>query len=66
MKSLRLRKVAAELNLGIDTITEFLAKKGYTVEPNPSAKITKEQYDLIVPFCMGKWTKGTDAGTSIG
>ena len=34
--------------MGIQTAVEFLQKKGFTVEANPNAKITDEQYALLV------------------
>jgi translation initiation factor IF-2 len=46
--SIRLNKVTRDLNVGISTVVEFLQKKGFTVEPSPNAKITEEQYSLLV------------------
>ncbi len=46
--SIRLNKVARDLNVGIQTAAEFLQKKGFTVEANPNTKITDEQYALLV------------------
>ena len=46
--SIRLNKVARDLNVGIQTAVEFLQKKGFSVEPNPNTKITDEQYALLV------------------
>ena len=46
--SIRLNKVARDLNVGIQTAVEFLQKKGFTVEANPNTKITDEQYALLV------------------
>ncbi|MCD8317832.1 MAG: translation initiation factor IF-2 [Paraprevotella sp.] len=47
--SIRLNKVAKECNVGIQTAVEFLQKKGLgPVEANPNAKITDEQYQLLV------------------
>ncbi|MBT8283175.1 MAG: translation initiation factor IF-2 N-terminal domain-containing protein, partial [Muriicola sp.] len=47
-KTKRLNKIARELNVGISTIVEFLQKKGVKIESNPNAKITSEQYDLLL------------------
>ncbi|MFP4603794.1 MAG: translation initiation factor IF-2 [Bacteroidales bacterium] len=47
-KVTRLSKLAREFNVGISTIVDFLKKKGYDVSPNPNAKVTPEQYDLLV------------------
>ena len=46
--TIRLNKVTKELNVGIDTIVEFLKKQGYEVEASPNAKITDEQYTALV------------------
>ena len=46
-KSIRLNKAAKELNVGIPTLVEYLAKKGHKVEANPNAKLTPEQYELV-------------------
>ncbi len=43
----RLRKVAAEFNLGTHTLVEFLEKKGFELGGNPNAKITPEMYALL-------------------
>ena len=44
----RLSKVTKELNVGLQTCVDFLQKKGYTVENSLNAKITDEQYNLLV------------------
>jgi len=44
----RLSKVAKEFNIGLQTIVDFLSKKGHQVEMNPNAKITAEMFDLLV------------------
>src|SRR6056297_2847688 len=46
-KAIRLSKLAREINVGISTIVDFLKKKGYDVKPNPNAKVTQEQYELL-------------------
>ncbi len=46
-KTIRLGKAAQSLNVGKDTILEFLAKKGFKVENNPNAKLTAEQYAML-------------------
>ena len=46
-KGIRLRKAATELNVGISTLVEFLAKKGHQVEMNPNTRLTTEQYDIV-------------------
>ena len=47
MATSRLTKVAREFNVGMQTLVEFLAKKGHQVEMNPNTKISEEQYDLL-------------------
>ena len=45
----RLNKALKELNVGINTVAEFLQKKGYPLEDaSINAKITDEQYDLLL------------------
>ena len=53
--TIRLNKVTRDLNVGITTVVEFLQKKGYTIEASPNAKITEEQYAVLVKeFCTDK------------
>ncbi|MCV9387808.1 translation initiation factor IF-2 [Reichenbachiella ulvae] len=46
-KMIRLNQVARKLNVGIDTVVEYLNGKGYEVERSPNTKITSEQYALL-------------------
>ena len=46
-KTIRLNKAAKELNVGIPTLVEYLAKKGHQVDANPNARLTAEQYELL-------------------
>lgn len=46
-KMIRLGQASRKLNVGHNTILEFLAKKGFTVENNPNAKLTGEQYAML-------------------
>ena len=46
--TIRLNKVTRDLKVGITTVVEFLQKKGYTIEASPNAKITEEQYAVLV------------------
>ncbi len=46
--TIRLNKVTRDLNVGIATVVEFLQKKGYSIEASPNAKITEEQYAMLV------------------
>jgi translation initiation factor IF-2 len=43
----RLGKIAREFNVGIQTIVEFLNKKGHVVESNPNAKIEEDMYTIL-------------------
>ena len=47
MASFRLNKVAKDFNVGIQTLVEYLAKKGHQVEMSPNTKISDEQYELL-------------------
>ena len=46
--TIRLNKVTRDLNVGITTVVEFLQKKGHVIEASPNAKITEEQYAILV------------------
>ncbi len=52
--TIRLSKAAKEFNVGVTTIREFLAKKGFQVDSSPNAKLTAEMYDLIVKEYQGE------------
>jgi len=54
MQDIRLKKVATEMNVGISTIVEFLAKKGHWVELNPNTRLTTEQYGLVASAFQGE------------
>ena len=43
----RLSKVANEFNISIARIVEFLAKKGYTIDSNPNAKISIDLFEIL-------------------
>ncbi|MGB1241014.1 MAG: translation initiation factor IF-2 [Chitinophagales bacterium] len=47
-KAVRLAKVAREINVGIDTITAHLSKKGFEVESKPTTKLSPEMYDILI------------------
>ena len=47
-KAIRLSKAAREFNVGIQTIVEFLHKKGFDISTDPNGKIPPEAYALIV------------------
>ena len=47
--SIRLSKVTKECNVGLQTVVEFLQKKGFEdVEASPNSKISEEQYELLL------------------
>jgi translation initiation factor IF-2 len=46
-KMIRLGQASRKLNVGHNTILEFLSKKGFTVENNPNAKLTGEQFAML-------------------
>jgi translation initiation factor IF-2 len=52
--TIRLSKAVREFNVGKDTIVEFLAKKGFQVDPSPNTKLTSEMYELLVKEYQGE------------
>src|SRR5690554_4233442 len=46
-KMMRLGQVARKLNVGISTIVDSMAKKGFDVEGNPNSKISMEQFNML-------------------
>ncbi len=48
VKTPRLPAAAKEFNVGMATIVEALAAKGFTVAASPVTKLTEEQYDVLV------------------
>lgn len=47
-KTNRLSKVAKEFNVGLHTIVESLAAKGFVVEANPNTKIDENLYRVLL------------------
>ena len=47
IKTVRLTKAAKQLNVGIQSLVEYLSKKGHQIDPNPNTKLTAEQYELL-------------------
>lgn len=47
-KPIRLGQLLGEFNLGINTVVDFLKKKGFEVESKPTSKITPEMYDILM------------------
>src|SRR6188768_1236548 len=46
--SQRLVKVAKELNVGTDSIVDYLSKKGYAIDAKPTSMITDEMHNLLL------------------
>jgi hypothetical protein len=46
-RSMRLVKVAKDLNVGVSTIVNFLKSEGYEVPNKPSTKLTEEMLDTL-------------------
>lgn len=44
----RLSRVARECNVGIHTIVEFLAKKGFDIDRSPNSKIPEDALELVM------------------
>jgi len=47
MTEYRLSQATRRLNVGKNTILDFLREKGYKVDANPNAKIPQDQYDIL-------------------
>jgi translation initiation factor IF-2 len=66
-KLIRLSQAARKLNVGHNTILDFLNKKGFEVENNPNAKLTPEQIALLSKEFASSATEKLEAsGLSIG
>ena len=46
-KKLRLIQVAKEFKVGLNTITDFLHKKGVNIDVSPNAQITADVYEIL-------------------
>ena len=46
-KPIRLGKAAGELNVGIQTLVDFLQSKGIKIELNPNSKLESEHFDIL-------------------
>ncbi len=66
-KSIKLFKAVKELNIGMGTIVDFLATKGYKVEKQPMAKLDNDMYNaLLKEFAVDKSIKEEAKQISIG
>jgi len=52
-KTIMLLKAAKELNIGLATAVEFLAKKGYVVDNKPNTKLSGEMYNVLLREFQG-------------
>ena len=48
LKTIRINKVLRELNISLDRAVEHLSEKGFLVEARPTAKISQEEYELLL------------------
>ncbi|MCE7861958.1 MAG: translation initiation factor IF-2 [Bacteroidetes bacterium CHB5] len=66
-KGIRLGQASRKLNVGHNTILDFLAKKGFSVENNPNAKLTAEQFAMLSKeFASSASEKAEASGLTIG
>ena len=66
-KMIRLGQASRKLNVGHNTILEFLSKKGFTVDNNPNAKLTGEQFAMLSKeFASSASEKLEASGLTIG
>ena len=66
-KMIRLSQAARKLNVGHNTILEFLEKKGFEVENNPNAKLSPEQFAMLSKeFAASASEKAEASGLTIG
>jgi translation initiation factor IF-2 len=47
VKSMRLNKAARDFNISMQTVVEFLAKKGYEIEAKPNTKLDPEMVEAL-------------------
>ena len=48
MPRTKISKVARDLNVSLNTVTEFLREKNIAVDDNPNARIEQEVVDMLV------------------
>src|SRR6478752_363264 len=66
-KGIRLGQASRKLNVGHNTILDFLAKKGFSVENNPNAKLTPEQFAMLAKEYASSASEKLEAsGLTIG
>src|ERR1700743_1675789 len=66
-KSIKLIRSVKELNIGMSTIVDFLATKGFKIEKQPMAKLDSDMYSaLLKEFAFDKSIKEEAKQISIG
>ncbi|MET3501409.1 translation initiation factor IF-2 [Mucilaginibacter rubeus] len=66
-KSIKLIKAVKELNIGMGTLVDYLATKGYKVDKHPMAKLDNDMYNaLLKEFAVDKSIKEEAKQISIG
>ncbi|MEO6849250.1 MAG: translation initiation factor IF-2, partial [Mucilaginibacter sp.] len=66
-KSIKLIKAVKELNIGMGTIVDFLATKGFKIEKQPMANLNSDMYNaLLKEFAFDKSIKEEAKQISIG
>ena len=66
-KMIRLGQASRKLNVGHNTILDFLSEKGFKVENNPNAKLTAEQFAMLSKeFASSASEKREASGLTIG
>lgn len=64
---MRLSQVARKLNIGKNTILDFLESKGFKVDDNPNSKISPEQFQILSKeFATSAMDKEEALGLTIG
>ncbi|MDH5397920.1 MAG: translation initiation factor IF-2 [Cyclobacteriaceae bacterium] len=66
-RTMRLSQVARKLNVGRNTIIDFLADKGFQVDSSPNSKISAEQFTLLSKeFASSAFEKEEASSLKIG
>lgn len=66
-KMIRLNQAARKLNVGIDTVAEFLSSKGHEIERSPNTKLTPDQYAMLAKeYADSAHEKEEASGLTIG
>jgi len=64
---MRLSQIARKLNIGKNTILDFLESKGFKVDDNPNSKISPEQFQILSKeFATSAMDKEEALGLTIG